>query len=60
MEDSGYKLIARDSTLNRDHIWIFAESASWKVQSWFKLPKTPLSDHSPVGVMLDFYPLNSQ
>lgn len=60
LKEAGYKLILRDSTLNRDHLWMPGDAPPWKSRSWFDLPETTLSDHSPIGTRMDFYPYDSK
>ncbi len=57
MQGAGLDLILRDSTLNRDHLWIPETAAPWKIRSWFELPDgaNNLSDHMPIGALFDFY-----
>lgn len=60
LEEAGYKLVLQDKTLKRDHLWVPADSALWKSQQWFERPKTPLSDHSPIGIQFDYFPYDAQ
>lgn len=60
LEEAGYKLVLQDKTLNRDHLWVPADSAPWKSQPWFERPKTPLSDHSPIGIQFNYFTYDAQ